>query len=210
MIPFPAPTRQALILADGENIRKSLQVLHVQPWALHWDRVAQRVAGAGYRPELCWFQVGGLHLCTKHSLSAHQRDWLATQEARLARINRRLMRLTQAYDAFRVVHKGVLRVHPATRRYLGEKGVDVAIGIAMLQAAQSGRYQRLILMSGDQDFIEAIREVQALGVEVWVVDIQDRQGRSTALSAAVARQADKVVRLRAKELQAQMALPVAA
>lgn len=65
----------------------------------------------------------------------------------------------------------------------------------MVQAAASGRYRRIVLMSGDQDFIEAVRAAQAMGVEVWVIDIVDRQGHATSLSRALRKQADRVLAL---------------
>lgn len=45
---------------------------------------------------------------------------------------------------------------------LHEKGIDVRIAIDMVRAAHEGEAARLILVSGDQDFVEVAQEVRRL------------------------------------------------
>jgi uncharacterized LabA/DUF88 family protein len=50
-----------------------------------------------------------------------------------------------------------------------EKGVDVGLAIKMLSLGIARAYETAILVAGDRDYVETVREVKALGLRVEVM-----------------------------------------
>lgn len=56
-----------------------------------------------------------------------------------------------------------LRVHAeGDHAVFAEKGIDLRIGLDMVRAAQEGLADLLILVSGDQDFVEAVKDARQI------------------------------------------------
>jgi uncharacterized LabA/DUF88 family protein len=69
-----------------------------------------------------------------------------------------------------------LRVHNEDgHAVFAEKGIDLRIGLDMVRAAQEGEADMLILVSGDQDFVEAVREAR---------QVARQAGRKLAVASA--------------------------
>jgi uncharacterized LabA/DUF88 family protein len=60
-----------------------------------------------------------------------------------------------------------------------EKGVDVLLTVDMLKLARLNSYDTAILISGDGDFVEAVRDAQEMGKQVELATVSYQQ--STAL-----------------------------
>ena len=69
-----------------------------------------------------------------------------------------------------------------------EDDADLLLAVEALTAARAGRLQGVILVSGDGDFLPVLEELQAMGVEVWVVSLP--LGTSSQLRAAAQRWID--------------------
>ncbi|WP_448377508.1 NYN domain-containing protein [Fervidobacterium sp.] len=57
---------------------------------------------------------------------------------------------------------------------LTEKGVDISLAVEALDRAYQGRYDLLVLVSGDTDFVPLVRKLAALGVGVMVPKVEER------------------------------------
>ena len=66
-------------------------------------------------------------------------------------------------------HRKFINEGGEKRQIWVEKGVDVALVTDMLKLAYSDAYDTAILISGDADFVEAVRAVQERGKKVEVV-----------------------------------------
>ena len=73
--------------------------------------------------------------------------------------------------------------------YQIEKGVDVALITKMLSFAFKGAYDVAILISGDEDFVEAVDEIRNLGKRVEICSFKE------SISPALRKLADKFVTL---------------
>lgn len=69
--------------------------------------------------------------------------------------------------------------------YRKEKGLDVALALTLVYLASPGR--TLVLVSGDGDFVPAVRAARSQGAEVVVAS------PLTAFSSQLAREADRVL-----------------
>ncbi|MEN2983194.1 MAG: NYN domain-containing protein [Thermus sp.] len=81
-----------------------------------------------------------------------------------------------------------LRVLGTRKAVRGESGVDVALAVDMVFMAAHG-FRELVLVSGDEDLVPAVKAVRDLGARVKVAQFQG------ALSRLLVRAADEVVLL---------------
>jgi nijmegen breakage syndrome protein 1 len=70
-----------------------------------------------------------------------------------------------------------------------QKGVDVALVTDVMSLANEDAYDIAIIVSGDNDFVDAINYVKSKGKKVWVVSFVNSLGEDTMRSA------DRVIRL---------------
>ena len=70
-----------------------------------------------------------------------------------------------------------------------QKTVDMQIGLDMMQAAQSGLVEYVVLASGDADFIPAVQKIQDLGPKVLVLAFE------SSVSDDLVREVDRFIPL---------------
>ena len=70
-----------------------------------------------------------------------------------------------------------------------QKGVDVALVTDTISLAVEKAYDIAIIVSGDNDFVDAVNFVKAKGLKVWVVSF------SSALGDDLMRSADRIIKL---------------
>ena len=70
-----------------------------------------------------------------------------------------------------------------------QKGVDVALVTDLMSLAIEKAFEVAILVSGDNDFVDAINFIKSKGIKVWVVSFTGCLGEDTM------RAADRVIRL---------------
>ena len=66
-----------------------------------------------------------------------------------------------------------MQVDSAMRQYVGEKGVDLALATKMISSGRQNSGGRILLMSGDYDYGEAIDLARTNGTKVHVVKIHE-------------------------------------
>lgn len=77
--------------------------------------------------------------------------------------------------------------------YEGEqKGVDLRIGLDLVNQSRTGAIDVMYLLSGDDDLTEAVEEAQANGVQVFVLAVPDSDGNPHGVSNHLRREADGV------------------
>lgn len=127
-------------------------------------------------------------------------DFLALERELEAQINSPLDRghyFTEDKDEAKAFHSWLqtapphgphMRVYPYQAKYrekpcaecsapiytFEQKGVDVGIAILATRLAHQNRYDRLLLIAGDRDFVDAVSYiVNGLHKEVWIVGFAD-------------------------------------
>lgn len=88
-------------------------------------------------------------------------------------------------------HKSVQCKHCSTTDYNVpyQKGIDVALVTEVMSLATEKAYEIAIIVSGDNDFVDAINFIKSKGLKVWVVSFINSLGEDTMRSA------DKVIHL---------------
>ncbi|WP_415045769.1 NYN domain-containing protein [Gordonia sp. (in: high G+C Gram-positive bacteria)] len=77
--------------------------------------------------------------------------------------------------------------------YGGEqKGVDLRIGLDLVNSARNGAADVIFLVSGDDDLTEAVEEAQIHGVQVVVLAIPNAAGRAHGISRHLLRAVDEM------------------
>lgn len=111
---------------------------------------------------------------------------------------------TQWYDAARsqtmTVEQRRIAALPRVKLRLGrmandgtQKGVDLRLGLDIVNHARHGRVDRLYLVSGDDDLTEAVDEAQNLGAQVIVLAVPDNDGKPHGVSHHLRQVADDVL-----------------
>ena len=95
-------------------------------------------------------------------LYREREDWLKQEQDAFHQVDRSYERLANRYAHLHLCHRGMVRFDPYQQKCLGEKGVDVAISVKMIQLAYQSSCTKIILLSGDLDFIEAVKAVQEM------------------------------------------------
>lgn len=98
-----------------------------------------------------------------------------------------------------------------------QKGVDLRIGLDLVNHARHRAADVFFLLSGDDDLSEAVEEAQAQGVQVIVLAVPTREGKPHGVSRHLIRAADSVVLLSAQaidgavtKVEVPVAMPAAA
>ncbi len=73
-----------------------------------------------------------------------------------------------------------------------QKGVDVALVTEVMSLANENAYEIAILVSGDNDFVDAINYIKSKGKKVWVVSFLNCLGEDTMRAADKCIQLDKL------------------
>lgn len=95
--------------------------------------------------------------------------WLNEQKNRFSSIEFNYDQLCLDNNDIEIVKKGIVKVNPYNQEYVGEKGVDIALAVKMISLSVENKCNKIILMSGDYDYAEAINYVKNNMTKVHIV-----------------------------------------
>ena len=98
-------------------------------------------------------------------------DWLKKEKKKFAEIEYNYDDLSLSYQNIEIVKSGVVKVDPFKQEYIGEKGVDIALAVKMISLSVRKNCDKIILVSGDLDYAEAIRFVKDNMTKIHIVKI---------------------------------------
>jgi uncharacterized LabA/DUF88 family protein len=102
------------------------------------------------------------------------------------------------------VKTGVVKVNPFIQEYVGEKGVDIALAVKMISLSVEKKCDKLILVSGDFDYAEAMKFVKNNMTKIHLVKLHKGippKNRSVSRDLAVL--ADKVIDVYESEIKSK-------
>jgi len=100
--------------------------------------------------------------------------------------------LSRDFPQIEMVRRGLIKVDPFNERFLTEKGVDVALAVGMMRHQKN--CDKIILISGDMDYGEAVRLVKDEMKIVHIVRLFiGEPPRNKNLSKDFATLADRVI-----------------
>lgn len=105
------------------------------------------------------------------SLVGEVEDWLRNQKSRFSNIEYSYDQLSLDYGNIEFIKTGIVKVDPFTQSYVGEKGVDISLAVKMISLSVQGKCDKIILISGDYDYAEAIRFVKDNMTKIDIVKL---------------------------------------
>lgn len=129
-------------------------------------------------------------------------DWVKEQQRKFEATEKAYDQLCLTHDNIEVVKSGVVRVDSISMEYLGEKGVDIAVAVKMIDLSIGGKCDKIILISGDYDYVEAIQYVKNNLIKFNVVSfLKANQPNSTAKGLSVI--TDKVIEITEADMKSK-------
>lgn len=121
-------------------------------------------------------------------------DWLKKQKDKFANLEYAYDQLCLRHDNIEMVKNGVVKVDPYKQIYVGEKGVDISLAVKMIALSVDKKCDKIILVSGDYDYAEAIRYVKNNMTKINVVKLhKGYPPRNRSMSRDLSVLADRVI-----------------
>lgn len=122
--------------------------------------------------------------------------WLHDQKTRFSNIEYNYDQLCLENSDIEIVKKGILKINPYLQEYNGEKGVDIALAVKMISLSVENKCNKIILISGDYDYAEAIAYVKNNMTKVHIVKLhKGYPPKNKNMSRDLSVLADKVIDL---------------
>jgi uncharacterized LabA/DUF88 family protein len=133
-------------------------------------------------------------------------NWLRSEKVKFSQIEFNYEQLALSYGDIEFVKTGGVKVNPYIQEYLGEKGVDIALAVKMIALSVDNSCDKIVLISGDYDYAEAIKFVKNKMTKVHIVKLHKGQpptNRSVSRNLAVL--VDKIIDVYESELKSTFA-----
>lgn len=120
--------------------------------------------------------------------------WIVAQKQRFAQIEYAYDQLCLSHNGIEMVKTGVVKIDPYRQDYIGEKGVDISLAVKMISLSVENKCDKIILVSGDYDYFEAIKYVKNNMTKLNVVKIHKGiPPKNRSMSRDLCVLADKVI-----------------
>ncbi len=121
-------------------------------------------------------------------------DWIDEARKNFAKLEYAYDQLSMENEDIEIVKKGVLKIDPYSKKYLGEKGVDIALAVKMISLSVNKKCDKIILISGDYDYAEAINFVKDNMTKIHIVRMhKGYPPKSKSMSRDLSVLADRVI-----------------
>lgn len=135
-------------------------------------------------------------LCSINEDCKSALDWIKKQKDKFSTLEYSYDQITIENDDIEIVKSGVVKINPYDKIYIGEKGVDISLAVKMISLSVENKCDKVILISGDFDYAEAIKYVKSNMTKVSVVKIhKGYPPRNKSMSRDLTVLADKVIDL---------------
>jgi len=121
-------------------------------------------------------------------------EWLTAEKSKFAGIEYNYDQISLEYGDIEFVKTGIVKIDPYNQMYIGEKGVDIALAVKMISLSVEKKCDKIILVSGDYDYAEAIRFVKNNMTKIHLVKFHKGfPPKNKSVSRDLAVLADKVI-----------------
>lgn len=135
-------------------------------------------------------------------------EWLKREKTRFSQIAYNYDQLSLEYEDVEIVKTGVVKVKPYEQLYIGEKGVDIALAVKMISLSVEKNCDKIILLSGDYDYAEAIKYVKSKMTKIHIVKIhKGHPPKNRSVSRDLAVLADKIIDVYESEIRSSFLKP---
>ena len=135
-------------------------------------------------------------------------EWLKKEKIKFSQIEYNYDRIPLEFGNIEICKKGIVKVNPFIKDYVGEKGVDIALAVKMISLSVDKRCDKIILVSGDYDYSEAIQFVKNNMTIIHVVKLhRGIPPINKSVSRDLAVLADKVINVYESEIKSTFSKP---
>lgn len=135
-------------------------------------------------------------------------EWLKKEKTRFAQIEFNYDKLSLEFGDIEFVKTGVVKVNPYDGEYVGEKGVDISLAVKMISLSVEKKCDKIILISGDYDYAEALKFVKNNMTKVHLVKLHKGfPPKNKNVSRDLAILADKVLDVYEAQIRADFYRP---
>jgi uncharacterized LabA/DUF88 family protein len=121
-------------------------------------------------------------------------EWLKKKKTTFSQIEYNYDQLCLEFGDIEFVKTGVVKVNPFTQEYVGEKGVDISLAVKMIALSVENNCDKIILISGDYDYAEAIKFVKNRMTKIHIVKLHKGvPPKNRSVSRDLAILADRVI-----------------
>ncbi|KAA0990803.1 NYN domain-containing protein [Dyadobacter aurulentus] len=121
-------------------------------------------------------------------------EWIKKQKDRFSQIEYAYDQLSIEYNDIEIIKTGIVKIKPQEQVYIGEKGVDIALAVKMIALSVEKKCDKIILVSGDYDYMEAIKFVKNNMTKLHVVKFhKGTPPRNKNMSRDISVMADKLI-----------------
>lgn len=121
-------------------------------------------------------------------------NWLRDEKTKFSNIEYNYDQLCLNYGNIEFIKTGIVKVNPFSKQYIGEKGVDISLAVKMISLSVNNKCDKIVLISGDYDYVEAIKFVKDNMTKIDIVRLHKGippKNRSVSRDLAVL--ADRVI-----------------
>jgi len=130
-------------------------------------------------------------------------EWLRNEKIRFSQIEYSYDQLSLEYEDVEIVKTGIVKIDPFKQIFIGEKGVDISLAVKMIALSVEKKCDKIILVSGDYDYAEAINFVKNNMTKIHIVKFHKGfPPKNKSVSRDLAVLADKVIDVFESELKA--------
>ncbi len=211
--------KKVIILVDGQNLFYTLKELGLREIQIDWKLFFNNLIETDdellrvywFRPENIsrheidiygakyYFPKCKTYSSPEELLVAAQK-WYDECLESFKEQDRKYDRLKLDYENIAIVKKGLVKVDPWKQTYLGEKGVDVSLVVNMIKLMD--KIDKIILISGDYDYSEAVEYVKEHLKKVHIVRFKkDGSDKYSSMSKKLILCADKVIDISQSDLK---------
>lgn len=128
--------------------------------------------------------------------------WLTEQRKRFISVELNYDQICLENSDIEIVKRGIVKINPYIREYIGEKGVDITLAVKMISLSVEKKCDKIILISGDYDYIEAINYVKNNMTKIHIVKIhKGNPPKNRNMSRDLSIMADKIIDIYEEELK---------
>lgn len=217
--------KKTLIFVDGQNLFYSLKAMSLQEVQINWDTFFNALLEQDdelirvywYQPQKLAPQQTTLEKAKRsvpnqlsktpqaieaeaQTIIAAARHWTEEKHKQYERQLHRYDEMSIKFPVVEMVRKGVVRIDSFKQNFIGEKGLDVALAVNMIKFHD--KCDKIILVSGDLDYAEAIQFVKDNLKKVHIVRLfQGQPPVNKSVSRTLMALADKVIDLYESEIR---------
>jgi uncharacterized LabA/DUF88 family protein len=131
-------------------------------------------------------------------------EWIREEKNKFAQIEYNYDNIALEFQDIEIVKSGVVKINPFEQRYQCEKGVDIALAVKMMALSVDKACDKIILVSGDYDYAEAIKYVKNKMTKIHIVKIhQGQPPKNKSVSRELAVLADNIIDIYESDLKAR-------